>query len=190
MRSVAARHAAMVWMSAACVVGAGVGACGGTVNQPAGVSAATGGGHSRSTKGADGGAPEPAALAILPKDFRARYSKLSSARFVSAGHASGRFEVEVYANDSAREAFPRQSGTFPVGAVLVKEHWERGPGRTANQPGPLMAMEKMASGFDAEHGDWRYVVVGPSGEVLEDGKPDGCVLCHDDAPHDHVFLVR
>lgn len=139
-----------------------------------------------------GAAPGKRELAILPRDFRTRYAKLSAARFVSQGHAAGRFEVEVYANDAAKDAFGRQSGAFPQGAVLVKEHWERPPVPSEGtlKPGPVMAMEKMAPGFDAEHGDWRYVVVGPEGDVLQDGKPDGCVLCHDDAPHDHVFMVH
>lgn len=133
-----------------------------------------------------GTAQAPRALAILPSDFRTRYAKLSTGRFLSQGHAAGRFDVEVYANEVAKASVDRHAGSFPVGAVLVKEHWERGAGE-ARSPGPLMAMEKMAAGFDPEHGDWRYVVVTEGGDVREDGKPDGCVLCHDDAPHDHVF---
>lgn len=124
----------------------------------------------------------------MPKDFRTRYAKLSATRFVSAGHASGRFEVEVYANELGQVGMGKRTGDFARGAVFVKEHWERAP--EGSKPGPLMAMEKMPPGFDTEHGDWRYVVVSPEGELLSDGKPDGCVLCHDDAPHDRIFLVK
>lgn len=137
---------------------------------------------------ADASVTPPPSVAIMPSDFRTRYVKLSATRFVSAGHASGRFEVEVYANAAGAGAFAKQSGTFPEGAVFVKEHWERTA--EGSRPGPLMAMEKMRAGYDAEHGDWRYVVVGPEGNLLTDGKPEGCVLCHDDAPRDRVFSVK
>ncbi len=153
---------------------------------PAGVSA--GGARPGARAAADASVIPIRALDLLPNDFRTRYGKLSSARFVSAGHAAGRFEVEVYANEPARQTYGRHTGTFPVGAILVKEHFERTADAVA--PGPLMAMQKMPSGFDAEHGDWRYVVVSPEGEVLSDGKPEGCVLCHDDAPHDRVFRIE
>lgn len=135
-----------------------------------------------------GAAPAKRELAILPQDFRTQYAKLSSARFASVHGLVGLYEAEVYANDAAKGAFPLQNGTFPQGAVLVAEHWERGA--TPPKAGPTMAMEKMAPGFDPEHGDWRFVSVTPEGDIAADGKPDGCVLCHDEAPHDHVFVVR
>jgi hypothetical protein len=153
---------------------------------PAGVSSGGAGGRARAA--ADASVTPSRELDLLPRDFRTRYGKLSAARFVSAGHAAGRFEVEVYANDLARQTYGRHTGTFPVGAVFVKEHFERTA--DAVTPGPLMAMQKMPAGYDAEHGDWRYVVVAPEGGVLSDGKPEGCVLCHDDAPHDRVFRIE
>lgn len=162
------------------------GACARPPDSPAGVSTVNP--HAKPTASDAGAAAPVRTLAILPTDFRTRYAKLSPARFLSQGHAAGRFDVEVYANDAAKAAIDRHAGTFAVGAVLAKEHWERsGDGEGALRPGPVMAMEKMTPGFDPEHGDWRYVVVSENGEVREDGKPDGCVLCHDDAPHDHVF---
>jgi hypothetical protein len=138
----------------------------------------------------DGGPRVVKSLAILPPDFRTRYTKLTRTRVPSPGHASGRFDIETYANDAARDAYGKHTGTFPVGSILVQEHWEHtSAGAESEPPGPIMAMEKMATGFDTEHGDWRYVVVAPEGDILTDGKPDGCVLCHDDAPHDRVFRV-
>ncbi len=130
-----------------------------------------------------GAAPRP--LTVLPADFRTRLGKLSG-RFVSAGHAGARFDALLYANEGATEAFAKHAGTFPVGALFIKEHWERGGD---GKRGPVMAMEKMAAGFDPAHGDWRFVVVAADGEVVVDGKPEGCVLCHDDAAHDHVFRL-
>jgi hypothetical protein len=50
-------------------------------------------------------------------------------------------------------------------------------------------LEKRAKGFDPEHGDFRYVIVGKSGALVFDGTTERCWGCHDDAPHgfDHVF---
>ena len=186
MDDVARSRRLLLTLIGALSVSAAGGACARPPESPAGVSSVA---QTAMSPARDGGAaPKSAApLTILPADFRARYAKLSATRFLSQGHAAGRFEVEVYANEVAKAAVDRHAGTFAVGAVLVKEHWERSAER-APRPGPVMAMEKMAPGFDPEHGDWRYVVVAAeSGEVLQDGKPDGCVLCHDDAPHDHVF---
>lgn len=175
---------------ASCVLaafGLSAAACDRPPESPVGVSS-----KARARASQDGGAPNPRAstaeLAILPRDFRTRYAKLSATRFVSAGHASGRFDVEVYANDLGQGGMGKRAGDFARGSVFVKEHWERTP--EGAKPGPLMAMEKMPPGFDPEHGDWRYVVMSAEGELLSDGKPDGCVFCHDDAPHDRIFLIK
>ena len=174
-------------LGCACILSVPFG-CERPAESPAGVSSAH---PPRPSTAADGGVVvTPASIGVLPSDFRTRYAKLTANRFVSAGHASGRFDVEVYANPAAASAYTKHTGTFPEGVVFVKEHWERAAGSEGVQPGPLMAMEKMQAGYDPEHGDWRYVVVGPDGKLLTNGKPEGCVLCHDDAPRDHVFLVK
>ncbi len=132
---------------------------------------------------------------VIPGDFRSTFAKVNRARFVSNGHAGGRWDVDVYVSDAGAEAFRAERGPVPLGTRLVKEHFERSTNRDrdddggAPAAGPLMMMEKVAPGFDPEHGDWRYVVVGKSGEVLKDGPISSCAGCHDDAPHDHLFRV-
>lgn len=106
---------------------------------------------------------------------------MNRARFVSKGHAAGRYEVDIYADDSAKAGYAAANGELPVGARLIKEHFE------GAKPGPIMMMEKRAKGFDPEHGDWRYVIVSSTGQLVKDGKAESCAGCHDDAPHDHVF---
>jgi len=63
------------------------------------------------------------------------------------------------------------------------EHFEH------DKPGPVMAMEKRPPGYDAEHGDWRYVVVGTAGDIVMDGPVESCAGCHGDAPRDHLFAI-
>jgi hypothetical protein len=122
----------------------------------------------------------------IPADYETTFAKMSAARIVSSGHASGRWDVDVLANDVAKEPLATGHGAVAVGAKVIAIHYERagGGGR-----GPLMMMEKREKGYDPEHGDWRYVVVASSGEVVKDGPIESCAGCHDDAPHDHLFKV-
>jgi hypothetical protein len=87
---------------------------------------------------------------------------MSRARFVSTGHAGGRYDADV----------------FGSGSRFIEEHFEHG----TNRPGPLFMMEKAGS-------DWRYTAVGPAGERVRDGVIPACEGCHAEAPDDHVFRV-
>jgi hypothetical protein len=128
----------------------------------------------------------PAGPPRIPADFRERLTKMNRARFVSKGHAAGRWEVDVYANEAGAKALRDPRTEVPEGAVFVEEHVERAP---ESHQGPLMMLEKMSAGFDAAHHDWRYVVLGANGDLEGDGSLDGCTRCHDSAPHDHLFVV-
>ncbi len=122
----------------------------------------------------------------LPADYRTKFVKLNQARFPSLGHAPGRWDVEIYANESARSALLARSRDVPVGAILVEEHFEKSdpPAR-----GPIMVMEKRAKGYATDHGDWRWTVVGSNGQLVRDGIVESCFGCHDDAPMDGMFPV-
>ena len=122
----------------------------------------------------------------IPADYATSYAKINAARFVSNGHAAGRWDVDVYANDAAKGPIADGRSEVPVGAKVIKVHYERAG---AGGRGPLMMMEKREKGYAPEHGDWRYVVVTASGEVKKDGVIEGCAGCHDDAPHDRLFSV-
>lgn len=135
-------------------------------------------------------APKPADAgsdaAAFPRDYRTQFVKLSSARFVSQGHAGGRFNGELFGNALAKESWDRATGEYPVGAVLIMEHAER----SAEGPaGPTMLMEKRAKGFDPKFGDWRYSVLDSKGQLQKEGAIETCALCHADAPRDFVFRL-
>lgn len=133
----------------------------------------------------DGGVVEGATA--LPADYRAKLTKVNKARLVSSGHASGRWDIDVWANEPAAKALAARSRDVPVGAVVVQEHFERSGGGGAR--GPVMVMEKRAKGFAPEHGDWRYTVVGAAGQLVKDGVVESCAGCHDDAPMDGLFPI-
>jgi hypothetical protein len=122
----------------------------------------------------------------LPANYRSNFTKVNKAKFVSSGHASGRWDVDVYANEPALRALVTRTREAPVGTIVVEEHFEKsGPGGQ----GPVMVMEKRAKGFSPEHGDWRYTVVGSAGQLVKDGVVDSCAGCHDDAPTDGLFPI-
>jgi len=122
----------------------------------------------------------------LPSDYRTRFTKVNKAKLGSAGHAAGRWDIEVWANEPALAALAARSRDVPVGAIVVQEHVERS---VAGERGPTMVMEKRARGFAPEHGDWRYTVVGSSGLLVKDGVVASCAGCHDDAPMDGLFPI-
>lgn len=136
---------------------------------------------------ADGGAATVEnGAAALPEDYRAKFTKVNRARMVSLGHATGRWEVDVWANEVAAKAIAERSHAVPVGAIVVEEHFER----SAERPrGPVMVMEKRSAGFSKEHGDWRFTVVGSQGQLVKDGVIESCAGCHDDAPMDGLFPI-
>jgi hypothetical protein len=156
-------------------------ACGPSQRAPVGVST----GATSSDAGARAAA-RISADAGVPADFEATFTKLNATRFVSSGHADGRWDVDVYVNDLGKNVFAAERTPVPAGTKLLKVHFER-PGA---KRGPIMMMEKREPGFDPEHGDWRYVVLSSTGEVVKDGPAGICAGCHDDAPHDHLFRVR
>ena len=112
----------------------------------------------------------------MPPDFRARLARVSD-RFLSEGHGDG-FDAVVWSNEAAR-AGADAGGSFPDGAMLVEEALARGA-IDAGAAAGLLVMEKRAEG-------WRFVAVGPDGEVVSDARVAPCATCHRDAPRDYVF---
>jgi hypothetical protein len=89
-------------------------------------------------------------------------------------------------NEPAMRALTTRTRDVAVGAIIVEEHFEKSSGGGS---GPVMVMEKRAKGFSSEHGDWRYTVVGSSGQLVKDGVVESCAGCHDDAPMDGFFPI-
>ncbi len=122
----------------------------------------------------------------LPANYQSTFTKVNKARLVSQGHAAGRWDVDVWANEPAVKALASRARAVPPGAVIVQEHHERGDAR---QKGPIMVMEKRPPGFSKDHGDWRFAVVGSQGQLVKDGAIEACAGCHDEAPMDGLFPI-
>ncbi len=108
-----------------------------------------------------------------------RYSKVA---YQSSTHG-GRY-VQNYANATARAygAFEK-AGVMPAGSILAKDSFGvNGKGNVS--VGPMFLMEKMAAGFNADSGNWKYTMFTPNGAVF--GETNGknsagmqfCIECH------------
>ncbi len=123
------------------------------------------------------------------------WTRYNSAPYRSAQHGE-RF-VNNYANDLARDyRLYERSGPMPSGAILVKDSFavtQKGDVFS----GPLFVMKKMAPGFEASSGDWRYSTIMPDGSHLGTTNGSGservefCISCHAlvGAEQDHMFYV-
>ncbi len=147
---------------------------------------------------------------VLRDDMRDRYalSELASAaeyldwtRYTTAPYKSvthGRTYLNNYANDIAK-AYGRyeRAGVLPEGSVLAKDSFMVKKNGDV-LPGPMALMEKMASGFNPDSGDWRYTQILPDGSIL--GTTNGenaeyvafCMPCHQKAGagRDHLFFPK
>lgn len=136
---------------------------------PKAVGTSNSGGEPSVTLPADGGA------AIIAPDFKSRLKKVGE-RFVSNGHAAGRWEAELFANGLAESVWSGDE-SFPVGSELLLSHTER---QGDKSDGPVMAMKKGESG-------WSFSVMNSRGEPITGRGLNACDACHKDAPRDHVF---
>jgi hypothetical protein len=104
-------------------------------------------------------------------------SKMGS-RFLSTGHGH-RFDAVLWLNEAARGAWGDLPAPLPDGSLLVEEAIDAD--RRGDRAAGLLVMEKKQSG-------WRFLAVGPDGEVVPDDNGSRCAACHRDAPADAVFV--
>lgn len=125
-----------------------------------------------------------------------RWQRFNSSAYPSGPH--GTRYVSVYGNGFARSYGEAEGGQImPAGAVLVKDSFAVADSDGDAFVGPLFVMEKMAPGFNADSGDWRYSMIMPDGSFF--GRTGGdnahkvefCVTCHREAgaENDYLFFV-
>ncbi len=107
--------------------------------------------------------------------------RFSTRAYVSETH--GRRYVQNYANATGRDYGKYDDvGKMPAGSVLAKDSFVVRDGKVS--AGPLFVMEKMASGFNADSGNWRYSLVMPDGKIIGTTNGKGtrnvefCYGCH------------
>ncbi|MEO7096470.1 MAG: hypothetical protein ABI175_24640 [Polyangiales bacterium] len=114
-------------------------------------------------------------------DELSSFAKANTRRFPSAGHFFGRYDADIVVSDDAIAAYKAlgPGRALPVGALVAKVHHVAG----AEDAGPILAMEKLASG-------WSYVDLDVEGRVIRMGRLEPCLGCHEQvSAQDELFGV-
>ena len=87
-------------------------------------------------------------------------------------------------NNTLEGALPVFGGTVPPGTIVIKENLT-----ARRQPGNLTVMTKV-EGYDPSANDWFWAVFSPEGEVLREGKLEGCISCHEGVRGNDYLVIH
>ena len=91
--------------------------------------------------------------------------------------------LTTYVNPSARAAITGKEGAMRPDSIIVKESYTES-GKFRN----ITVMYKVA-GYHPEHNDWFWLKVLEDGTVDQEGKPDGCFVCHAERKNnDYIWI--
>ena len=93
----------------------------------------------------------------------------------------------VFINASVEAALASFEGQLPDGSIIVKENVGTSPEVTE---AVLTVMWKVA-GFDPENNDWFWANMMSDGQIVAEGKVQGCTACHGGArSNDFIFVQQ
>lgn len=97
---------------------------------------------------------------------------------------------EVFVNSVGEPVFAGEASTpFPVGTIIVKESYPDAGGSKGDLS-TLTVMVKREAGYDADNGDWEWVMLGPDMGIRTQGALASCYQCHAVAADtDYSFLA-
>lgn len=102
---------------------------------------------------------------------------------IDSAHPAGDLFGTIRVNAQADAYGKKRGGPLPSGARVIEAL-----GSSPEGPADLYyVMEKQASGYFPEGGDWAYFVIGKGGEIRAEGKLKLCARCHAEAPREHLF---
>lgn len=94
-------------------------------------------------------------------------------------------DSQVFINGVVESALDSFDGALPDGSIIVKENIGTSPNVTE---AALTVMWKVQA-FDPENNDWFWANMTPQGEIIAEGKVQGCAACHGGArANDFVFV--
>ncbi len=99
-----------------------------------------------------------------------------------AGEAPHGSLLITYVSPQTLIAIQNKQGQLPDGTIIVKENY--------NQQKKLQATTVMyrLNGYNPEAGDWFWLKYAPDQTILEEGKGEGCVKCHEIAKNNDYIL--
>ena len=87
-------------------------------------------------------------------------------------------------NRTLLESLPISGGIAPYGSIIVKDN--------LNASRVLDGVTVMAKvkGYNPEVGDWFWAKYGTDGSVQAEGKPGGCIGCHEGLKENDYVVVQ
>ena len=103
---------------------------------------------------------------------------------VRAGQAPHGSFHRIYVNRTLLESLPVSSAVAPYGSIIVKDN--------LNASRELAGVTVMAKveGYNPDVGDWFWAKYGPDGAVQAEGKPMGCIKCHEGLKENDYVVVQ
>lgn len=90
---------------------------------------------------------------------------------------------EIFVNADLLESIP-VTDQLPYGSIIVKENYT--PDKELDK---LTVMAKV-EGYNPEHNDWFWAAYSKDGKVLVEGKPGGCISCHQGMNYNDYVIVE
>ena len=91
-------------------------------------------------------------------------------KYLTSGTHSLR--LTTYLNPPAYEAVTGKKGVLPSKSIIVKENY------TGEGEFTATTIMYKVEGYNPEHNDWFWLKVLEDGTVDQEGRPDGCQVCH------------
>ena len=93
--------------------------------------------------------------------------------------------ARVWINGEVQNAIAGFNGSLPKGSIILKENL----GESTSEKANAWTIMWKVSGYDRDNNDWFWANVKPDGEVISEGRIEGCINCHSSArENDFVFL--
>lgn len=103
---------------------------------------------------------------------------------IQPGQAPHGVNHRIFINQDLLEALPIADRVAPYGTIIVKENMDR------DKNLDKIAVMAKVEGSDPEFGDWFYALYTKEGEVIVEGKPDGCFNCHWGMRDNDYIIIR
>ncbi len=92
---------------------------------------------------------------------------------------------QVFINGVVQSALDNFDGALPEGSIIVKEN----VGTSLDVTEVALTVMWKVQGFDPANNDWFWANMTPDGEIVAEGKVQGCTACHGGArANDFVFV--
>jgi len=93
-------------------------------------------------------------------------------------HQSAKGFREIFVNDIGRPtAYGETAYPYPAGSIILKESYKAKDGDKGALDG-FTIMIKRENGYDADNGNWEYVMTNTDFKVSQQGKIGMCIGCH------------